>query len=34
MATYVKFQQTVEYMCDGVYDFGADTLQVQLIPTT
>ena len=34
MATYNKFEQTVEYLCDGVYDFGADTFKVQLIPTT
>ena len=34
MATYVKFQQTVEYICDGVMDFGADIFTVQLIPTT
>lgn len=34
MATYVKFEHTVEFMCDGAYDFGADTFKVQLIPTT
>jgi len=33
MATFNKFQQFVEYLAEGVFDLGADTLKVCLTDT-
>lgn len=33
MATYVKFNQFVEYVCEQVYNLGSDTLKLALTNT-